>query len=515
MVDQRQNGGRVMKLSIQELNQIYADQICLEFSSQDQDKAWPSEKEYSNDSARWNAYLNELCLSKLIHWLAENTEAEVKVFPSDKVLSTFWEFVNGTAINIGEKRIVLIPSEANNTEEFCVPQEWVDIPSWSADYYLAVQIHPDDGWLRVWGYATHEQLKQLGNYDRLDRTYCLEGQDLIADLEVLWIVLEMGADEKAVVKPLPILSMKEAEKIVQQLSRPSPSSPRLKINFEQWGALLENDTWRQQLYEQRRQQVLTPATISVTPVTTKIPQRTMVNLSNWWQDVFESGWQAVEELFGAQEPNLALAFRYRGIRGIEIEPDNTEVDDLATIRKQIELLNSSTNEDKRKRTAKKLAKNLESLLKNDRNDRETKSLVEEGVKALVKVIHTTDNEETRWAAAEGLLIVDPKNPATGKRRIKDLGMQLVGNAVALMVSILEKPQGKVAVLVRLYPMNDKAYLPPQLQLTILDDREAIFLEAKARENDNFIQLKFSGSSGDNFGVKVALGNASITEDFVI
>ncbi|MBD2181067.1 DUF1822 family protein [Aerosakkonema funiforme] len=502
-----------MKLSIQELNQIYADQICLEFSSQDQDKAWPSENEYSNDSARWNAYLNRLCLSKLINWLAENTEAEVKVFPSDKVLPTFWEFVNGTAINIGKKRIVLIPCEANNTEEFCVPQEWVDIPTWAADYYLAVQIHPDDGWLRVWGYATHEQLKQLGNYDRLDRTYCLEGQDLIADLEVLWIVLEMGADEKAVGKPLPILSMKEAEKLVQQLSRPSPSSPRLKIDFEQWAALLENDTWRQQLYEQRRQQVLTPAVISVTPITATRSQRTMVNLSNWWQDLFESGWQAVEELFGTQETNLALAFRGRGSRRVEL--DDTELDDAVTIKRQIELLSSSTNEDKRKKTAKKLAKNLESLLKNDCNDREVKSLVEEGVKALVRVIRTTDNEETRWTAAEELLIIDPKNPATGKRRIKDLGMQLVGNAVALMVSILEKPQGKVAVLVRLYPMNDKAYLPPQLQLTILDDREATFLEAKARENDNFIQLKFSGLSGDRFGVKVSLGDASITEDFVI
>lgn len=508
-MNSNQNEGRVMKLSIQELNQIYINQICLEFSSQDQDRAWPSEKEYSNDSARWNAYLNRLCLSNLSNWLAENTEAEVKIFPSDKVLPTFWEFVNGTAINIGEKRVVLIPSEANNTEEFCVPQEWVDIPSWSADYYLAVQFHLDDGWLRVWGYATHQQLKQPGNFDRLDRTYCLEGKELITDLEVLWIVLEMGADEKAVVKPLPIFSMKEAEKIIQQLSRPSPSSPRLKIDFEQWGALLENDTWRQQLYEQRRQQVLTPAAMSVTPVTVTTSQRPIVNLSNWWQDVFELGWQAVEEVLGTQEPNFALGFRYRGI---EIEPDNTEVDNLAIIKKQIEFLNSSTNEDKRKKTAKKLAKNLEFLLK---NDQEAKSLVEEGIKALVRVINTTDNEETRWVAAEGLLIVDPKNPATGKRRIKDLGMQLVGNAVAVMVSILEKPEGKVAVLVRLYSMNDKVYLPPQLQLTILDDREATFLEAKARENDNFIQLKFSGSSGDNFGVKVTLGNASITEDFVI
>jgi hypothetical protein len=158
---------------------------------------------------------------------------------------------------------------------------------------------------------------------------------------------------------------------------------------------------------------------------------------------------------------------------------------------------------------------LESILKNDKKDREAKSLVEEGVKVLVKVVRTTNNEETRWTAAEGLLTIDPKNPASGKRRIKDLGMQLVDHAVALMVSILEKPERKVAVLVRLYPMNHKAYLPSQLQLTILDNKDATFLEAQTREKDNFIQLKFSGSSGDRFGVKVALGDASIIEDFVI
>ena len=35
---------------------------------------------------------------------------------------------------------MLIPSEAIDDSELEVPQEWVDIPSWAADYYLAVQI---------------------------------------------------------------------------------------------------------------------------------------------------------------------------------------------------------------------------------------------------------------------------------------------------------------------------------------------------------------------------------------
>lgn len=39
MVDQKQSGGIVMKFSLTELNLIYSHQLCLEFSSQDQDRA--------------------------------------------------------------------------------------------------------------------------------------------------------------------------------------------------------------------------------------------------------------------------------------------------------------------------------------------------------------------------------------------------------------------------------------------------------------------------------------------
>ncbi|TAG39467.1 MAG: DUF1822 family protein, partial [Oscillatoriales cyanobacterium] len=67
-----------------------------------------------------------------------------------------WEVVNGTAFQIGETRLILIPSDETELEEFCVPQEWVDIPNWSADYYLPVQVNldGDDGecWIELCGF---------------------------------------------------------------------------------------------------------------------------------------------------------------------------------------------------------------------------------------------------------------------------------------------------------------------------------------------------------------------------
>jgi len=40
---------------------------------------------------------------------------------------------------------------------------------------------------RIWGYTTHLQLKSDGHYDHGDRTYCLDEDDLIDDLNILWL----------------------------------------------------------------------------------------------------------------------------------------------------------------------------------------------------------------------------------------------------------------------------------------------------------------------------------------
>ncbi len=62
-----------------------------------------------------------------------------------------------------------------------------------ANYYLAVQVNPDDGWMKVFGYTTHQHLKKIGVYDPSDhRTYSLEVEDLIPDLNVLWITHQLN-----------------------------------------------------------------------------------------------------------------------------------------------------------------------------------------------------------------------------------------------------------------------------------------------------------------------------------
>lgn len=227
-------------------------QIWLEFSAQQQNQAWENSRYFSLPSSRWNAYLNQICLTTVLPWLQEEYAPKAKVWPNNPALPSFWEVVNGTAIVLDDTRFVLIPSEAIDQSELRVPQEWVNIPSWVADYYLAVQVNPDDRCVVIWGYATHKQLKQ-GFYDLSDRTYSLPQEKLILDLNVLWVARQLAKEEitRAEVTPLAILPQAQAENLLQRLGNPAIIEPRLAVPFELWGALLEHGGTRQQLYSRR------------------------------------------------------------------------------------------------------------------------------------------------------------------------------------------------------------------------------------------------------------------------
>lgn len=243
-----------MTFSLDRLVNAYPNQLWLEFSPQDKEKARFHERDYSNNAARWRAYLNRLCLNILVPALQQEDPLKnlPQVWPHPASLFSIWEVLNGTAITTGFHRIVIIPDTSIDTEEFCVPAEWVDIPSFAADYYLAVQVNEREGWLRVWGFTTHQKLKHQGKYDPSDRTYLLESEDLFEDLNILWVAKELCSQSKAEIQRLLQLSNTQARRLLAKLGEPSSYSPRLLVGFNQWAAILDHGGWRQCLYEQRQ-----------------------------------------------------------------------------------------------------------------------------------------------------------------------------------------------------------------------------------------------------------------------
>ncbi|MDZ8187545.1 MAG: DUF1822 family protein [Nostoc sp. ChiSLP02] len=208
---------------------------------------------FSNANSRYQAYINQLCLGAILLWLQEDWTPQTKVWPSTTALPSFWELVNGIALTLEATRLVLIPSEAIDLSEFRVPQEWVDIPSWVGDYYLAVQVEPDEGYVRIWGYCNHEKLKTQGSYDASDRTYSLDATDIINDISVLALARQLCPEEptRSTIQEIPNLSPQQAQNLIARLGNPEILTPRQEIPFQLWGGLIQHGGWRQNLYQQR------------------------------------------------------------------------------------------------------------------------------------------------------------------------------------------------------------------------------------------------------------------------
>lgn len=199
----------------------------------------------------WTAYLNQLCLSALLPWFQSETPS-ARTWVNTNALSSFWEFVNGTAFTVNGLRFVVIPTESIDHDELRIPQEWIDLPTWAGDYYLAAQVEPDEGRVSVWGYATHHTVKTQGHLDFNDRTYCLTS-DQLANPELIWLTSELCQPQlRAELAALPALSIEQANNLITRLSNPELLSPRLALPFQTWGALIEHGGWRQRLYQSRQ-----------------------------------------------------------------------------------------------------------------------------------------------------------------------------------------------------------------------------------------------------------------------
>jgi hypothetical protein len=130
-----------------------------------------------------------------------------------------------------------------------------------------------------------------------------------------------------------------------------------------------------------------------------------------------------------------------------------------------------------------------------------------------------------WQEIEALLRTQPAYVASSVRSTKgdlvsrgkliDLGKLLTQQAVVLVVTLTPDNEQEMDVIVEVHPTSKENYLPPNLHLTLLDCDGASVMEAQTRSSNKNIQLEFSCEIGERFSVKLALGDVSTIEDFVI
>lgn len=109
----------------------------------------------------------------------------------------------------------------------------------------------------------------------------------------------------------------------------------------------------------------------------------------------------------------------------------------------------------------------------------------------------------------------PTSGSVSRAKVIDLGMQILGQVVALVVRLISRTDGLVDIYLRCYPAGDTINLPQGLQLLVLDDSGVTVLESEARNADRCLQLDLEGQLGGQFSVQLKLGNCLITENFLI
>jgi hypothetical protein len=209
-------------------------------------------RQYSNVTAQENALINQLCLEKTQAWLTELGIESTPTFTHAQMAS-MWDVVNGCALTIGNRRLILVPSDNFDREELRVPQEWVDIPNWMGDYYLGIQLDLDDQIMNIWGYTSHRTLRETGVYNPLDRTYSISSDLTIANLDIMWMAQILDLQEMTIVPTIDSLNLDVSINAIDRLSYASPYSPRLDLDFTTWAAILSNNNLRDRLYQRRLQ----------------------------------------------------------------------------------------------------------------------------------------------------------------------------------------------------------------------------------------------------------------------
>lgn len=298
-----------MKLGFDELTVIYPESLWLELSKQQQEDAWnfSISNYYSCDAARWNTYINYLSLNAFLTYLEGDTDFHNIDFgnisqtssPIEN-LASIWEFVNGTLMTVDGTKIVLIPSDKSNVNHFYIPQEWVDIPNWIGRYYLAVQVNLDDGWLRIWGCASHQQVREQAFFDPMDKVYCLSADELITDINVMWVARDFVPWHELKSKLLPQLSTTYIENLFNKNKPINSFALRSEITFEEWGALLSSNQHRYQLYKKCLANSQSQQSQNL---------QTENNLCQWLENTFINGWYALDTLLHQQGKTLTVQFR--------------------------------------------------------------------------------------------------------------------------------------------------------------------------------------------------------------
>jgi Protein of unknown function (DUF1822) len=450
--------------------------------------------EYPIDDDTTSVERNLQCKSIIKEWL-ETTRGlpSAEDFPysgeldKDRLVS---QIVNGFCLRIDNKsKVVFIPSEQIDIDSFEVAQEWVDLTNWMGDYYVPIQVDVDTQHLHLWGVITHQELKQVEKPDdEMFRYYNVDGDRTIDNLEVLWTSCELAPEPRS--KNIPKLVTQGIESLIDRVKSEAGSNfDRLILQFNEWGAILDNGKYLNQYLTYQPQSV----GICVTQ-TSKTP---VENLRRW----FEQTETAITELKNTSyvafkdfydKPALITDFivwqntppALTGLLFSSKPKILDSVEKLYAIQDSTEKVNRPTNIDSPRQL-------------------------------LVHLMQHTMDENLRWEVAGYLWKTEPNadNNEYWHRRIKDLGLVMTGYNLRLMVAAIPLPTG-YGILAHVYAIGNQS-LPSNVQLTLLSEDNEQVEQVESQANAPWVRLYFSTIVNIRFSIRISVSGVDTTEAFEV
>jgi Protein of unknown function (DUF1822) len=138
----------------------------------------------------------------------------------------------------------------------------------------------------------------------------------------------------------------------------------------------------------------------------------------------------------------------------------------------------------------------------------------DAIQTLIKLIQTTENDETLWIAVDSLRQAAPAHPSAGVRRSRSIDLCYPVN-FNFIVSIVPKIENRVDILLQVYPDASRRHLPSNLKLILQDESGNSLREVVAVDTDCCIQLKLSGKYREIFSVCLELDGIVSIVDFVV
>ncbi len=99
-------------------------------------------------------------------------------------------------------------------------------------------------------------------------------------------------------------------------------------------------------------------------------------------------------------------------------------------------------------------------------------------------------------------------------KLLNLAVRLGMQRVLLLIRLQSQTMDEIHISVQAYPV-DQPCLPPDLELLIIDGSGEVFMQAQARQADNYIQLQFTGKLGEPFTTQLKLEDIYHSEQFIV